>query len=50
MSAGAHPAKGAYAGAGVDAALAGRAVEDLVSVLASIDPGRPSLSVVGAGQ
>jgi phosphoribosylformylglycinamidine cyclo-ligase len=49
VSAGARSGEGAYAGAGVDAALAGRAVDDLVSVLASIDPGRPSLSVVGSG-
>jgi phosphoribosylformylglycinamidine cyclo-ligase len=41
---------GAYAGAGVDAGLAGEAVRGLVDVLDSIDPGRPRLSVVDSGQ
>jgi phosphoribosylformylglycinamidine cyclo-ligase len=40
----------AYAGAGVDAGLAGEAVRGLVEVLDSIDPGRPRLSVVDSGQ
>jgi phosphoribosylformylglycinamidine cyclo-ligase len=41
---------GAYAGAGVDAELAGEAVRGLVDVLDSIDPGRPRLSIVESGQ
>jgi phosphoribosylformylglycinamidine cyclo-ligase len=39
----------AYAGAGVDTDQAGRAVDALVAVLKTIDPGRPSTVVVGAG-
>jgi phosphoribosylformylglycinamidine cyclo-ligase len=41
---------GAYAGAGVDAGLAGDAVRGLVEVLDAIDPGRPKLSIVESGQ
>jgi phosphoribosylformylglycinamidine cyclo-ligase len=39
----------AYAAAGVDTAEAGRAVEALVAVLRTIDPGRPASAVVGSG-
>jgi phosphoribosylformylglycinamidine cyclo-ligase len=39
----------AYARSGVDTAEAGRAVEQLVSVLRTIDPGRPSRGVVAPG-
>jgi phosphoribosylformylglycinamidine cyclo-ligase len=39
----------AYARAGVDTAEAGRAVDAIVSVLATIDPGRPSRTAVGPG-
>jgi phosphoribosylformylglycinamidine cyclo-ligase len=39
----------AYAAAGVDTAQAGRAIDALVSVLKTIDTGRPSRQVVGAG-
>ncbi|MEA2297148.1 MAG: phosphoribosylformylglycinamidine cyclo-ligase [Solirubrobacteraceae bacterium] len=39
----------AYAQAGVDTGAADRGVEALVSVLRTIDPGRPSRVVVGAG-
>ncbi len=39
----------AYAAAGVDTAEAGRAIDALVAVLKTIDPGRPSSAVVGAG-
>ena len=39
----------AYATAGVDTTQAGHAVDALVAVLKTIDPGRPSSSVVGAG-
>ncbi|MBX5469648.1 MAG: phosphoribosylformylglycinamidine cyclo-ligase [Thermoleophilaceae bacterium] len=41
--------EGAYARAGVDTARSEAAVAGLVEVLRSIDPGRPSRSVVGAG-
>jgi phosphoribosylformylglycinamidine cyclo-ligase len=40
---------GAYARAGVDAAEAGAGVAALVEVLRTIDPGRPSRSVVASG-
>jgi phosphoribosylformylglycinamidine cyclo-ligase len=43
------PADDAYAAAGVDTAQAGRAVDALVSVLSTIDPGRPSASVLPSG-
>jgi phosphoribosylformylglycinamidine cyclo-ligase len=39
----------AYARAGVDASRSGRAVAGLVEVLAEIDPGRPSRSVLASG-
>lgn len=39
----------AYAAAGVDTAHAGSAVDALVAVLRTIDPGRPRASVVGSG-
>jgi phosphoribosylformylglycinamidine cyclo-ligase len=39
----------AYARAGVDTGRAERAIAGLVEVLRSIDPGRPSRSVVGSG-
>ena len=39
----------AYAAAGVDTAQAGRAIDGLVSMLKTIDTGRPSRQVVGAG-
>ena len=39
----------AYAAAGVDTSEAERGVDALVSVLSSIDPGRPSRSVLGSG-
>ena len=39
----------AYAAAGVDTTQAGHAVNALVAVLKTIDPGRPSSSVVGVG-
>ncbi|HVS28619.1 MAG TPA: phosphoribosylformylglycinamidine cyclo-ligase [Solirubrobacteraceae bacterium] len=39
----------AYAAAGVDTAEAGRALRALVDVLRTIDPGRPSRSVLGSG-
>jgi phosphoribosylformylglycinamidine cyclo-ligase len=39
----------AYAAAGVDTAQAGRAVDALVAVLRTIDPGRPRSAVVGSG-
>jgi phosphoribosylformylglycinamidine cyclo-ligase len=39
----------AYAAAGVDTGQAGRALDALVAVLETIDPGRASSSVVGAG-
>src|SRR4051794_19928911 len=42
-------ADSAYARAGVDTSRAGRAIAGLVEVLRSIDPGRPSRSVVGSG-
>jgi phosphoribosylformylglycinamidine cyclo-ligase len=42
-------ADSAYARAGVDTDRAGRAIAGLVDVLRSIDPGRPSRSVVGSG-
>src|SRR5918911_126006 len=42
-------AEGAYASAGVDQGRAGRAVAALVEVLRSIDTGRPSRAVLGAG-
>jgi phosphoribosylformylglycinamidine cyclo-ligase len=50
LSAGTPTSGGAYAGAGVDAGLAGEAVRGLVEVLDGIDPGRPRLSVVASGQ
>jgi phosphoribosylformylglycinamidine cyclo-ligase len=39
----------AYAAAGVDTSQADRAVDALVAVLRTIDPGRPSRSVLGGG-
>ncbi len=39
----------AYAAAGVDTSEADRGVEALVSVLRTIDPGRPSRAVLGSG-
>ena len=42
-------ADSAYARAGVDTSRAERAISGLVEVLRSIDPGRPSRSVVGSG-
>jgi phosphoribosylformylglycinamidine cyclo-ligase len=39
----------AYAAAGVDSSQAARAVDALVGVLRTIDPGRPSRSVLGSG-
>jgi phosphoribosylformylglycinamidine cyclo-ligase len=42
-------ADNAYARAGVDTDRAGRAIAGLVEVLRTIDPGRPSRSVVGSG-
>src|SRR6476469_8438788 len=39
----------AYAAAGVDTAQAGRAVDALVEILKTIDPGRPKSAVVGSG-
>ena len=39
----------AYAAAGVDTAQAGSAVDALVAVLRTIEPGRPRASVVGSG-
>lgn len=39
----------AYAAAGVDTTEAGRGVQALVSVLSTIDTGRPSRSVLGSG-
>jgi phosphoribosylformylglycinamidine cyclo-ligase len=42
-------ADNAYARAGVDASRAERAIAGLVEVLRTIDPGRPSRSVVGSG-
>ena len=42
-------ADSAYARAGVDTSRAERALSGLVEVLRSIDPGRPSRSVVGSG-
>ncbi len=42
-------AEGAYARAGVDQSLSGRAVAALVGVLAGIDTGRPSRSLVASG-
>src|SRR3954466_411586 len=39
----------AYAGAGVDTGRAESAVAALVSVLRTIDPGRPSRAVLGSG-
>jgi phosphoribosylformylglycinamidine cyclo-ligase len=39
----------AYARAGIDTSQSGAAVAGLVEVLRTIDPGRPSRSVVGAG-
>jgi phosphoribosylformylglycinamidine cyclo-ligase len=42
-------ADNAYARAGVDTNRAGRAIAGLVEVLRTIDPGRPSRSVVGSG-
>src|SRR3954453_3512140 len=42
-------ADNAYARAGVDTDRTGRAIAGLVEVLRSIDPGRPSRSVVGSG-
>jgi phosphoribosylformylglycinamidine cyclo-ligase len=38
-----------YASAGVDTGAAERAVEGLVAVLRTIDPGRPSLAALGSG-
>jgi phosphoribosylformylglycinamidine cyclo-ligase len=43
------PETGAYASAGVDTAEAGQALEGLVSILKTIETGRPSSAVVGAG-
>jgi phosphoribosylformylglycinamidine cyclo-ligase len=43
------PHDDAYAAAGVDTAQAGEAIGALVSVLRTIDPGRPPSTVVGAG-
>jgi phosphoribosylformylglycinamidine cyclo-ligase len=43
------PSGGAYAAAGVDTARAGSAIEALVSVLQTIDTGRPRRTVVGPG-
>jgi len=42
-------ADNAYARAGVDTDRTGRAIAGLVEVLRTIDPGRPSRSVVGSG-
>jgi len=42
-------ADNAYARAGVDTDRAGKAISGLVEVLRTIDPGRPSRSVVGSG-
>src|SRR5690242_12531653 len=42
-------ADNAYARAGVDTDRAGRAIAGLVEVLRTIDPGRPSRSLVGSG-
>jgi phosphoribosylformylglycinamidine cyclo-ligase len=39
----------AYASAGVDTAEAGQALDGLVAILKTIDPGRPASSVVGSG-
>ena len=39
----------AYAAAGVDTAQAGHAVDGLVAILKTIDAGRPSSAIVGAG-
>src|SRR5438874_3965177 len=39
----------AYAGAGVDTTQGGRAVDALVAVLGTIDPGRARSAVVGSG-
>jgi phosphoribosylformylglycinamidine cyclo-ligase len=43
------PADDAYAAAGVDTTQADRAVDALVSVLSTIEPGRPSASVLPSG-
>jgi phosphoribosylformylglycinamidine cyclo-ligase len=43
------PGGDAYAEAGVDTTRAGRAVDALVTVLKTIDPGRPGSVVLGAG-
>ena len=41
--------EGAYAGSGVDTAQSDAAVKALVSVLATIDSGRPSRALIGSG-
>jgi phosphoribosylformylglycinamidine cyclo-ligase len=43
------PARDAYAAAGVDTSQADRAVDALVGVLRTIEPGRPSASVLSGG-
>jgi phosphoribosylformylglycinamidine cyclo-ligase len=43
------PKAGAYASAGVDTSEAGQALDGLIAILKTIDPGRPASSVVGSG-
>jgi phosphoribosylformylglycinamidine cyclo-ligase len=45
----AQPEAGAYASAGVDTNEAGHALDGLVAILKTIDTGRPTSAVVGAG-
>src|SRR5919201_4765650 len=42
-------ADSAYAGAGVDTSRAEQAVEGLVAILRTIDPGRPPRALLGSG-